>query len=167
MDKNLIISSEKTVALLNTDTMSTNSLFTTNESILRDVALHVSYSVFYVTDSADRIHRVSFDGSNSTRLSLSDDLKPWLVSIDWLNERLYVTGSRSEIVFWEIISYNLDGEDPKIVVNELSNQPLWMEIDPYNGYLFWVTNDGLYRVDLSNLFNSTVEIEVKLKLYRC
>ncbi|CAB0031687.1 unnamed protein product [Trichogramma brassicae] len=118
---------------------------------IRDVALHMASSFFYVSDSADQLHRVSFNGSNAIRLNISDDLRPWLLSVDWLNRRLYVSGSKDDIAYWEIHSYDLDGADERLVVSEMSNQPSSLQVDPVNGYLFWIAADGIYKVDLQNV----------------
>ncbi|XP_014223646.1 proto-oncogene tyrosine-protein kinase ROS [Trichogramma pretiosum] len=146
----LIISSENVVAVQTTDTMSATSLFASSYRI-RDVALHMSSSFFYVSDSADNLHRVSFNGSNATRLNISDDLRPWLLSVDWLNRRLYVSGSKDDIAYWEIHSYDLDGTNERLVVSELNNQPSSLQVDSVNGYLFWIAADGIYKVDLQNV----------------
>lgn len=53
--------------------------------------------------------------------------------------------------FWEVASCDLDGGEVRALVIGLVEQPVRMEVDPINGFLFWMTGDGLYRVDLDDV----------------
>lgn len=113
-----------------------------------------SSSQFFVSDSADRLYRVSFNGSTSNAQLLlepnSTDLRPWGLSADWLNSELYIATVDDDTGFWRIARCDLNCKDPRLLVTGLGGQPTRLQVDPYNGYLFWMTGDGIYRVQLGD-----------------
>ncbi|KAL1139033.1 hypothetical protein AAG570_009094 [Ranatra chinensis] len=86
---------------------------------------------------------------------------PFSLSIDWLNDQLYVLGEvtdKSGGTRWQITRCGLDGSGLTVAVAGLLTKPLHIEVDPYNGYLFWVIQEnskkgGLYRLDLADISN--------------
>lgn len=86
--------------------------------------------------------------------------QPLDLSIDWLNEQLYILGevtynSRSKV--FQITRFALDAGGLTVAVAGLLTKPHHIEVDPYNGYLFWVmdgnSRPGLYRLDLADISN--------------
>lgn len=86
--------------------------------------------------------------------------EPLDLSIDWLNDQLYILGevshsSKSKV--YQITRCNLDGTGMTVAVAGLLTKPHHIEVDPYNGFLFWVIDGtsraGLYRLDLADISN--------------
>lgn len=107
------------------------------------------------------------------------DIQPLDLSVDWLNEQLYILGETRYDVssgkkMWSVIRCDLDGRGLTVAVAGLKVKPHHIEVDPYNGweidfdqffsltymfdrYLFWILNDkgksSLYKLDLSDISN--------------
>lgn len=69
--------------------------------------------------------------------------QPLELSLDWLNEQLYILGevshtSKSKV--WQITRCGLDGTGLTVAVAGLLTKPHHIEVDPYNGYaLLYIT----------------------------
>lgn len=84
--------------------------------------------------------------------------KPLLLSVDWLNEHLYIMGETNHHESWIISRCDFEGKKHIIAVGGLNGKPSHIDVDPYNGYLFWiipkdVVDSGLYRLDLGEISN--------------
>ncbi|XP_058790421.1 proto-oncogene tyrosine-protein kinase ROS [Phymastichus coffea] len=149
----LIIISENSIALQNADTLTPAHLLFNTTELIRDTALLISSSQLFLCDSSDKIFRVSIDETQESEIiellgSNSTDLRPWALSIDWLNEWLYVAGVNDVTGYWEIARCDFDAKNLTTIITKIG-EVTRLEVDPVNGYLFWMGNDGLYRVDLS------------------
>lgn len=61
--------------------------------------------------------------------------KPLDLSIDWLNQRLYILGEvNHQRRGWQIAHSGLDGRGLTVAVAGLRIKPHDMQVDPYNGY---------------------------------
>lgn len=78
------------------------------------------------------------------------------MTADWLNDHLYVLsevvrGSAGSILY-QVSRCALDGSNLIVVISGFSMKLHHIEVDPYNGYLFWVVRGvGLYRLDLMDI----------------
>lgn len=54
---------------------------------------------------------------------------------------------------WQIARSNLNGKSIIVAIGGISSKPRQIEVDPYNGYIFWITAQGLFRLDLANINN--------------
>lgn len=159
----LLITSEYTVIRQSADVLIDAALLYRSTEQIRDTALLTSSSQFFVSDSAERLYRVSFNGTTSNSQLLlepnSTDLRPWSLSADWLNSKLYIAVTDDDTGFWRIARCeNLECKDLKIVIAGLGGEPTRLQVDPYNGYLFWMTGDGIYRVDLDKLESEGAQV---------
>ena len=79
------------------------------------------------------------------------------LSVDWLYKQLYVLLERQEATGsqWKIARCTLDGKYNSSLVVDIKQKVVNMEVDPFNGFLFWTIQDpiagGLFRVDLADL----------------
>lgn len=96
--------------------------------------------LLFVADSDGYIHKTSLENMLDVpdyEVILSPvqlALKPSLLSIDWLNNRLYILEEvKSGIHVWQICYCNLDGNGLTVAVAGLRNKPHDMQVDPYNG----------------------------------
>lgn len=165
----LIITTEKRV-VVHQNFGKTIPLFETDVAI-RDTAIRLIDSLLYVCDESDRLHLIAFDKKNAMPESTlvlnpnNTDFRPWSLTIDWLNSRLYVAGSNDKKDYWEIGVTDLrNSENVTELLTGLMSQPKLMEVDPCNGYLFWMTSEGIYRIDLGDI-DKIPEPEVSRKLY--
>lgn len=96
--------------------------------------------LLFVADSDGYIHKVSLDNSRDVQddeVILSPfqlDLELSLLSVDWLNNRLYILQKvKGDIHLWQISYCNLDGNGLTVAVAGLRDKPHDMQVDPYNG----------------------------------
>lgn len=61
------------------------------------------------------------------------NFRPLDLSMDWLNNQLYVLGEKQYL--WQIERCELDGTRLQVAIAGLRDKPQQIEVDPYNGYL--------------------------------
>lgn len=127
-------------------------------------SLHVSKNFMFYSDDAGFINRINLVNLTEVTEILKPDqglnFKPSLLSVDWLNNQLYILGKIDDpdVDRWQISRCSLDGKGLTIAIAGLNTRPNHMEVDPYNGFLFWVITgqsnaSGLYRLDLGDISN--------------
>lgn len=104
------------------------------------VAIHVRKELLFVSDSDGYVRRLSLKKNFTNQLReivvspFQVNFKPYLLSVDWLNERLYILGEVNHPVpVWQIAHCNLHGEGLTVAVAGLRIKPHDMQVDPYNG----------------------------------
>ena len=107
------------------------------------VALHVRLRLLFVADVTGALWRVPLNGSGDTRLLLQfpSELKPHQLSVDWLNDLLYVVADAGA-GGWQVARIAIDsptsggtGRGLTVAVAGLPLPPLHIEVDPYSGYV--------------------------------
>ncbi|XP_011494388.1 PREDICTED: proto-oncogene tyrosine-protein kinase ROS [Ceratosolen solmsi marchali] len=160
----LIISSEYSIVLQSADVLVETRILYEDKERIRESALLIADSRLFVCDMADRLHSVSFDEAIPVRSLLLHPnityLRPWSLSVDWLNGILYLAGASDRTGFWEIARSDLEGRNLTSLVGELIDQPRSLRVDPVNGFIFWMASDGIYRADLAD-FDDNVEVQVE------
>lgn len=118
----------------------------------------------FFSDDGGFINKINLDNIREITQILTPDqglnFKPSLLSVDWLNNQLYILGKIDDpdVDRWQISRCSLDGKGLTIAIAGLNTRPNHIEVDPYNGYLFWVITgqteeSGLYRLDLGDISN--------------
>lgn len=127
------------------------------DSVIRGVAIHVASAQLFISTSMGYVYRTSIIERSTPKVILSPDgvnFKPLSLSVDWLNLHLYVLGEVNHATtVWQITRCNLDGKSLTVAMAGFLTRPSHIEVDPYNGYLFWVTKVGLFRLDLADISN--------------
>ncbi|XP_032680151.1 proto-oncogene tyrosine-protein kinase ROS isoform X3 [Odontomachus brunneus] len=140
------------------------SIYENNNTEIRGVAIHVASSQLFVSTSAGYVYRTSITEKSKPEIILSPDqvnFEPLSLSVDWLNRHLYVLGEvKHTKTIWQIARCNLDGRGLTVAVAGFLNKPSHIEVDPYNGYLFWIIKGKMHRLDLADISNG-VKHEVK------
>ncbi|GLH07146.1 Protein sevenless [Gryllus bimaculatus] len=139
--------------------------------VITGMAIHVSRRMLFISESSGYVSRMSLSESSlSTILTPAHaNFKPLDLSVDWLNDQLYILGevAHTSGSKWQVARCGLDGRGLTIAMAGLLTRPTHIEVDPYNGYLFWVTQGtprpGLYRLDLADISNG-VKHEVQPKI---
>ncbi|XP_015585702.1 proto-oncogene tyrosine-protein kinase ROS isoform X3 [Cephus cinctus] len=153
----LILGGEHTVMKQGADMLEEPALVYRTSSIIRGIAIHVASAQLFVSDSTGYVYRTSIIEPTEPIPVLSPNqanFKPLGLSVDWLNLHLYVLGEvKHATTVWQIARCNLDGRGLTVAMAGFLTRPSHIEVDPYNGYLFWVTRNGLYRLDLSDISN--------------
>lgn len=128
-----------------------------SDSVIRGVAIHVASAQLFVSTSMGYVYRTSIIERLEAEAILSPgrmNFKPLSLSVDWLNLHLYVLGEvKHATTVWQIARCNLDGKGLTVAMAGFLTRPLHIEVDPYNGYIFWVTKAGLFRLDLADISN--------------
>lgn len=134
-------------------------------AVIRGVAIYVASAQLFVSTSTGYIYRTSIIKPSEPKVILSPswvNFKPLNLSVDWLNLHLYILGEvEHATTVWQIARCNLDGRGLMVATAGLLTRPFHIEVDPFNGYLFWVTREGLYRLDLADISNG-VKHEVSI-----
>ncbi|XP_014482097.1 PREDICTED: proto-oncogene tyrosine-protein kinase ROS isoform X2 [Dinoponera quadriceps] len=137
------------------------------DSTIRGVAIHVASSQLFVSTSTGSVYRTSIHTEYryiTPEVVLDPvhvNFEPLSLSVDWLNRHLYVLGEVQHTkTVWQIARCNLDGTGLTVAVAGFLSQPSHIEVDPYNGYLFWIIEGKLYRLDLADISNG-VKHEIK------
>ncbi|XP_029040729.2 proto-oncogene tyrosine-protein kinase ROS isoform X2 [Osmia bicornis bicornis] len=153
----LILGGQHVVMKQDADMLDDPSVIYENTSTIRGVAIHVASAQLFVSDSMGYVYRTSLAKRTKPTVILSPsqtNFKPLSLSVDWLNLHLYILGEvKHATTVWQIARCNLDGRGLTVAVAGFISQPTHIEVDPYNGYLFWVNSGGLYRLDLADISN--------------
>ncbi|XP_063241344.1 proto-oncogene tyrosine-protein kinase ROS isoform X2 [Bacillus rossius redtenbacheri] len=137
-------------------------IYNSPKSVITGVAIHVRKQLLLVADSARFVHRASLLAASWPQTILTPahaSFSPLALSVDWLNDQLYILGEVTHPAgpVWQVARCGLDGRGLTVAVAGFLARPLHMEVDPYNGYLFWVVRGngkrGLYRLDLADISN--------------
>lgn len=152
--------------------MITPSKFYTHTTNLTGIAIHQAKQLIFIADMDGFIRRGSLQvpHQNVDDMTVVIDPQmgmnflPLLLSIDWLNDHLYLLGEVSSPKRWQISRCHLDGTGMTVAVAGLYQKPLYIEVDPFNGYLYWVVSgrtaeSGLYRLDLADISNGVKHTE--------
>ncbi|XP_034172667.2 receptor protein-tyrosine kinase sevenless isoform X5 [Osmia lignaria lignaria] len=152
----LILGGQHVVMKQDADMLDDPSVIYENPSTICGVAIHVASAQLFVSDSMGYVYRTSLAKRTKPTVILSPsqtNFKPLSLSVDWLNLHLYILGEVKHATIWQIARCNLDGRGLTVAVAGSLMQPTHIEVDPYNGYLFWVNKCGLYRLDLADISN--------------
>uniref|UniRef100_A0A182MQB4 Tyrosine-protein kinase receptor n=1 Tax=Anopheles culicifacies TaxID=139723 RepID=A0A182MQB4_9DIPT len=131
---------------------------------IRGTATHIRRGLLFVSDDAGYIYRtLSRPGAEKARVAIlapgaANNFRPTLLSVDWLNEHLYVLGQARPTKLWQIAYCDFTGGHLTVAIAGLQRRPDHFAVDPYNGYLFWVVGGtgpetGLFRLDLGDISN--------------
>ncbi|XP_076178506.1 receptor protein-tyrosine kinase sevenless isoform X1 [Ptiloglossa arizonensis] len=153
----LILGGQHMVMKQDADMLDDPSVIYENSSTIRGVAIHVASAQLFVSDSLGYVYRTPILKRAKPTVILSPsqaNFKPLSLSVDWLNLHLYILGEvKHATTVWQIARCNLDGRGLTVAVAGFLTRPTHIEVDPYNGYLFWVTRGGLFRLDLADISN--------------
>ncbi|XP_045523257.1 proto-oncogene tyrosine-protein kinase ROS isoform X2 [Pieris brassicae] len=141
------------------------------EHIITGVGVDVSSDNLFISVSNGFVYKSSLSKKSPPEAILSPktiDYKPLDLSVDWLNQHLYVLGevyyykgsnrtNSSLYPSWIISRCDFDGKNGIVASSGFNSRPIHFEVDAYNGYLFWalrgIERGGLYRLDLANISN--------------
>ncbi|XP_043279081.1 proto-oncogene tyrosine-protein kinase ROS isoform X3 [Venturia canescens] len=153
----LILGGEHVVTKQGADMLDEPRVVCRTAGSIRGVAIHVASAQLFFSDSMGFVYRTSIMESSEPTVVLSSsqvNFKPLSLSVDWLNMHLYVLGEvKHATTVWQIARCNFDGKGLTVAMAGFLTRPSHIEVDPYNGYLFWVTRGGLYRLDLADISN--------------
>ncbi|XP_031333150.1 proto-oncogene tyrosine-protein kinase ROS isoform X2 [Photinus pyralis] len=160
----LILNSHHLVIEQGTDMLAVPVVLYSTQELIKGIAIHISKKLLFVSDSSAKVYKISFANTtiSSTPSSILShphiDFLPQELSVDWLNNQLYILGEVThQRQVWQITRCNLDGHGHQVALAGLRVKPHHIEVDPYNGFLFWViqgsTGGGLFRLDLADISN--------------
>ncbi|XP_063847414.1 proto-oncogene tyrosine-protein kinase ROS-like isoform X2 [Scylla paramamosain] len=115
------------------------------------MAIHIRLGIVYISDSSGSILQLH-PTTNRFRILLSANHlhgHPLGLSVDWLNGHLYYIIRHGQV--WQVWRCGLMGSSPQPVHGELQYEAKHLQVDPFNGYIWWISEDlepGLHRLDL-------------------
>ncbi|XP_064629628.1 proto-oncogene tyrosine-protein kinase ROS-like isoform X2 [Lineus longissimus] len=113
---------------------------------LRGVTVHTARKLVFFSDGTGKVHRIKLNRNNSHDVIYKSFLHPSALSVDWLNDKLYIVEDN------KILQCTLDGVSCFPVLTNLYPTPDDVKADPYNGYLYWTQfGQGLFRMDLNDI----------------
>lgn len=131
--------------------------------LIKGVAIHVNYKLLFISDSDGYVWRIPLQNQyrikSRTAILKPDTINyslPLDLSVDWLNDQIYILEQITHAhksSMWQITRCSLDGSNRVVAMAGFVTKPHHIEVDPYNGYLFWVNNIGLWRLDLADSSN--------------
>ncbi|XP_020283790.1 proto-oncogene tyrosine-protein kinase ROS isoform X2 [Pseudomyrmex gracilis] len=134
------------------------------ENEIQGVAIHVASAHLFVSTSTGYIYRTSIIEKSEPKIILSPNqvnFTPLSLSVDYLNLHLYILGEvKHAKKLQQITRCDLDGRGLTVAMAGFQIPILHFEVDPYNGYIFWITKSGLFRLDLADISNG-IKHEVK------
>ncbi|XP_059618544.1 protein sevenless isoform X2 [Phlebotomus argentipes] len=162
----IILATEYSVLTQGSDLLSDSSKdFYTTDIRIKGIAIHIAQQLLFISEESGFVYKAPLEitGPKTTVLSPHSgfNFKPQLLSIDWLNNHLYILGEVQHPHahrIWQISRCDLDGKGLTVATAGLVKRPDHIEVDPFNGYLFWVItghsmDSGLFRLDLGDISN--------------
>ncbi|RZC34249.1 proto-oncogene tyrosine-protein kinase ROS, partial [Asbolus verrucosus] len=160
----LILGTEHGVIEQGTDILDEPVILYSTLMIIKGIAIHINKKLLFVSDSGGHIMKMPLSRNNQNNITyilspMQINVMPLDLSIDWLNDQLYILGEVriQHQRMWQIARCDLNGRGLTIAVAGLRTKPYNIEVDPYNGYLFWAIHGnsgaGLYRLDISDISN--------------
>lgn len=115
------------------------------------VAVHVRRELLFVSDSSGTVWVTSSRSYTTPKPLLrgASDLSPHDLSVDWLNDQLYILTELSAL--WQVVRCGLDGSGITVAVAGLVTKPHHMEVDPYNGSVIR-TKLSCYKIFFISVF---------------
>uniref|UniRef100_W8ACP5 Tyrosine-protein kinase receptor n=2 Tax=Ceratitis capitata TaxID=7213 RepID=W8ACP5_CERCA len=150
----VIVAGEYSIRIKSFDSLTDTELVFESENLILDYAFYSFHGqhIAFIIDAAGNIIRVSLDGDKEkTIIPISDKLdkfKPKKISVDWLNKLLFVAIEAPDD-HWAIICTDFNGDVDRFVSKNLTKRIEQLDVDPINGWLFWLHKGSLLRTDLA------------------
>ncbi|XP_071513555.1 proto-oncogene tyrosine-protein kinase ROS isoform X2 [Panulirus ornatus] len=155
----LLLTSGPSLSKLGLDIMDTPQHIynTTGQHNITGMAVHIRLGVIYISDTSGSIFQL-LPSSRQMRILLTQNHihgYPLSLSVDWLYDYLYYIVHLQEPVdqMWQLWRCSLIGKNPVLIHGELHYEAKHLQVDPYNGYIWWISEDvdkGLHRLDLND-----------------
>lgn len=153
----LILGGKHVVMKQGADMFDKPSIIYRTENEIQGVAIHVASTHLFVSTSTGYIYRTSIIEKSEPEIILSPNqvnFTPLSLSVDYLNLHLYILGEvKHAKKLQQITRCDLDGRGLTVAMAGFQIPILHFEVDPYNGYIFWITKSGLFRLDLADISN--------------
>ncbi|CAL4065204.1 unnamed protein product, partial [Meganyctiphanes norvegica] len=169
----LLLTSGPNVLRLGLDSLDTPIVvFTTpDKQELTGMAVHIHLDLIYLSVSSGSILLIQPSINRHGTLLTPNHLngKPLSLSVDWLYSYLYyVVRLDTPPQYWQIWRCDLNGKNQKIVKGDFQYEPKNLHADPYNGYIWWISEDkdmdgGLHNMEINYKEDKSPEVNVILK----
>lgn len=102
------------------------------------MGFHISKKLIFVVDTEGYVSRIAMERNSKTKVDILKpqnlDFIPLDVTVDWLNNYLYILGEmKFQISRYIIKRCDLNGSSLTVAYADLSKKPSCMQIDPING----------------------------------
>lgn len=102
------------------------------------MGFHINKRLIFVVDTEGYVSRIPMEKNSRKKVDILEphnlDFKPLDVTVDWLNNYLYILGEmKFQISRYIIKRCDLNGSGLTVAYADLSKKPSCMQIDPLNG----------------------------------
>lgn len=138
----MILGAHHTVIQQDAEMLDEPTVLYKTKDFIKGMAIHVSRQLLFISDSKGFIHQTSLKSYQRSKILLTPQqlkFQPLDLSVDWLNEQLYILGevvhenSYSKNKVFQITRFGLDGGGLTVAYAGLLTKPHHIEVDPYNG----------------------------------
>ncbi|XP_045603691.1 proto-oncogene tyrosine-protein kinase ROS isoform X2 [Procambarus clarkii] len=134
------------------------------------MAAHIPLGIIYISDTSGSIYQMRISPVQQRILLTQSQIHgyPLSLSVDWLYGYLYYIvhleppGDHT----WQLWRCDLMGKNPVLIYGGLHYEAKYLQVDPYNGYIWWISEDldkGLHRLNLNDEFVEGEEPMVVLR----
>ncbi|XP_039960123.1 protein sevenless [Bactrocera tryoni] len=157
----VLLAGEYSIRIKSLESLTDSELVFESEHLIIDYALYSYFGeyIVYIIDYLGNIMRVPWNDENPKgaipTLDKLTEFKPKKISVDWLNKLLFIA-VQTPIAEWAIISTDLDGNFHSFIIKNVTKSIDQMQVDPINGWLFWINNGSLIRTNLASNYSEIV-----------
>ncbi|XP_067635363.1 protein sevenless isoform X2 [Eurosta solidaginis] len=157
----VVVSGEYSIKIKALELLTDAELVFESEHLINDFAKYafLGERIFFIIDVLGKIVRVTFDPDKQRdvipTLDKFTEYNPKKITVDWLNKRLFIAG-QTLLEQWSIISTDFSGNDHNVIYSNLSTPIAKLDIDPINGWLFWIQNGSIIRTNLANNYSEAI-----------
>ncbi|XP_042220290.1 proto-oncogene tyrosine-protein kinase ROS-like isoform X2 [Homarus americanus] len=154
----LLLTSGSNLLKLGLDIMDTPQHFynISEQHNITGMAVHYLFGLIYLSDTNGLIFQLHPSTQKRRILLMQNHTHgfPLSLSVDWLYGYLYyiVHLESPTDQMWQLWRCNLMGKNPVLIHGQLHYEAKHLQVDPYNGYVWWISEDvnkGLHRLDLN------------------
>ncbi|KAJ8934365.1 hypothetical protein NQ314_013406 [Rhamnusium bicolor] len=122
---------------------------------LQSIGIHISKKLIFIADTDGYVSKIPMEQDSKNKIHILKpqnlDFIPLDITVDWLNDQLYILGEvKYQISRYIIKRCNLDGESLTVAYAGLSKKPFSIQIDPFYTAISdlrpTVTNSQLQKV---------------------
>ncbi|XP_036338669.1 LOW QUALITY PROTEIN: protein sevenless [Rhagoletis pomonella] len=157
----VIVTGEYSVKIKSFESLTDTEVIFESDKLINDYTLYsfLGEQIYFIVDASGVIVRFSINGDTQkfviSSLDKFPEFKPKKISVDWLNKRLFIAAQKLTEQ-WAVIATDFSGHSQSMIVSNLTEPIEQLDVDPINGWLFWLTSGSLMRTNLYNNYSEPI-----------